>query len=107
MGNCVEVLSRQREEEEEEGRTATEMEMEEKEKKGKMRIKVVLTKEELQWLMEQIKERGGKGLEELLEEIERGRRKVLNCSIDVNNASWRPSLESIMECPEIPDHMQR
>lgn len=111
MGNCVEVLSRQREEE---GTTTTTTttstrEMEEKEKKGGMRIKVVLRKEELEWLTEQIKEKGGKGLEELLEEIERGRREKLEnyCSIQYSSVSWKPSLESIMECPEIPDHMFR
>ncbi|KGN53406.1 hypothetical protein Csa_015211 [Cucumis sativus] len=107
MGNCVEVLSRQREEDGTTTTTST-REMEEREKKGGMRIKVVLRKEELEWLTEQIKEKGGKCLEELLEEIERGRREktVMNCSIQYN-VSWKPSLESIMECPEIPDHMFR
>ncbi|XP_022942038.1 uncharacterized protein LOC111447226 [Cucurbita moschata] len=98
MGNCVEVLSRRREEEEM-TTTATTTIMEKEERKGRVRIKVVLTKEELQWLMEQVQERGGKGLEELLGEIE-GRRKKVN-----EDGSWRPSLESIMEVPEVPDRM--
>ncbi|XP_023543788.1 uncharacterized protein LOC111803552 [Cucurbita pepo subsp. pepo] len=99
MGNCVEVLSRRREEE---GTmtTTTTTTMEKEERKGGVRIKVVLTKEELQWLMEQVQERGGKGLEELLGEIERRRRKV------DEDGSWRPSLESIMEVPEVPDRME-
>ncbi|KAG7031156.1 hypothetical protein SDJN02_05196, partial [Cucurbita argyrosperma subsp. argyrosperma] len=100
MGNCVEVLSR-RSEEEETTTTGTTTMMEKEERKGGgVRIKVVLTKEELQWLMEQVQERGGKGLEELLGEIE-GRRKKVN-----EDGSWRPSLESIMEVPEVLDRME-
>ncbi|XP_022136656.1 uncharacterized protein LOC111008308 [Momordica charantia] len=103
MGNCVEAVWKPEEAAEEE----------KKEMKGGMRIKVVLTKEELEWLMEHINERGGRNLEDLLEEIqiERGRRsrKVISReALDFNtSASWKPSLESIVECPELPDHMQR
>ncbi|XP_028096396.1 uncharacterized protein LOC114296301 [Camellia sinensis] len=61
-----------------------------------VRIKIVLTKEELEWLVFQLKDerRGNKRLEDVLEEIERGRGKV---------EGWKPSLESIMESPEVPE----
>jgi hypothetical protein len=52
----------------------------------------VLTKEELEWLLFQLKVNGGKKLEDVLGEIERGR------SMKVK--TWKPSLESIMESPE-------
>ncbi|EXB54050.1 hypothetical protein L484_001388 [Morus notabilis] len=61
--------------------------------KGKLRVKIVVTKEELEWLMVQLNNKGGKSLEDVLGEIERGRAKV--------EVSWKPSLESIMECPEV------
>ncbi|KAK3016055.1 hypothetical protein RJ639_007542 [Escallonia herrerae] len=57
-----------------------------------LRIKIVLTREELEWLMLQLEENKEKRLEDALAEIERGRRKVLG---------WRPSLESITESPEV------
>ncbi|KAK2966517.1 hypothetical protein RJ640_019046 [Escallonia rubra] len=56
-----------------------------------LRVKIVLTREELEWLMLQLEENKEKRLEDALAEIERGRRKVLG---------WRPSLESITESPE-------
>lgn len=62
-------------------------------KDGNIRVKIVLTKEELEWLMLQLKDRGGKSLEDVLEEIQRSRAKV--------EEGWKPSLESIMECPEV------
>ncbi|CAM8950527.1 unnamed protein product [Rhodiola kirilowii] len=62
---------------------------------GIVRVKIVLTKEELQWLMMQLKSDGELRLENMLEEIERGRKKVV-CDI----GGWKPSLESIMETPE-------
>ncbi|KAH7513742.1 hypothetical protein FEM48_Zijuj11G0013700 [Ziziphus jujuba var. spinosa] len=48
--------------------------------------------EELEWLMLQLRNRGGNSLEDVLEKIERGRQKDEGC---------KPSLESIMECPEV------
>ncbi|KAK4771442.1 hypothetical protein SAY87_031974 [Trapa incisa] len=76
-----------------------------------MRVKILLTREELGWLMVQLA--GGsslkkRSLEELLDEIERGRSLSLWPSSSTNAAtSWRPSLESIMEVYEAPDHMDR
>ena len=62
--------------------------------KGVQRVKIVVTKEELQWLMAQLNNKDGKSLEDFLAEIERGREKA-------NNLPWKPSLESITECPEV------
>lgn len=67
---------------------------EESEGKKGVRIKVVLTKEELQWLMLRLKENEGVGVEQVLQEIQRSREKV---------EAWKPSLESILEIPEVPD----
>lgn len=57
---------------------------------------MVLTKEELQWLMKQLKNRegGGKRIEDVLGEIEKGRKKV-------PSHAWKPSLDSITEIPEV------
>lgn len=63
-------------------------------RKGSLRVKIVLTKEELEWFMVQLQNKDGKSLEDVLEEIERGRGKVID-------QGWKPSLESIMECPEV------
>ncbi|CAN1254422.1 hypothetical protein LINPERPRIM_LOCUS8650 [Linum perenne] len=69
-----------------------------------MKVKIVLTKEELEWLMYELKlnnntTNGGGGrfskkLEEALAEIERNR--ALKAAIS-NNSCWQPSLESISE----------
>lgn len=108
MGNCVETclqrgnieeLSSIQEEKNEEfvlKENIHEME------KGKtnMRLKVVLSKEELEWLLLQLKFREGKNLEEVLEEIERNRGGKIS-------SGWKPSLESIIESPEVPEMMDR
>ncbi|KAL5747680.1 hypothetical protein ACOSP7_024693 [Xanthoceras sorbifolium] len=105
MGNCMERC----------GESSGEMRMEEEEQiqgeerrkvlgfvkesddefvKGGVKVKIVLRREELEWLMLQLKNNEGKKLEEILEEIERGREKE-------KVEPWRPSLESIMETPEL------
>ncbi|CAM8881917.1 unnamed protein product [Rhodiola kirilowii] len=66
---------------------------------GVMRLKIVLTKEELQWLMMQLNSDKEKRLENMLEEIQRGRKKVV-CEGGSGNNGWKPSLESIIETPE-------
>ena len=69
---------------------------------GRMRVKLVLTKDELDWLLLQLKDKKGKRLEDVLEEIEKGR--MAGKSVV---AGWKPSLESIMETPELHHDMDR
>ncbi|KAH7513750.1 uncharacterized protein LOC107430133 [Ziziphus jujuba] len=102
MGNCMETWKQSQKTEE--MQRQNQQEEEEKERRGSgfvkesslgknsMRVKIVVTKEELEWLMLQLKNKGGKSLEDVLEEIERSREKA---------EGWKPSLESIMECPEV------
>ncbi|XP_044477495.1 uncharacterized protein LOC123204758 [Mangifera indica] len=59
---------------------------------GGLKVKIVLTKEELQWLMIQLKSNKGKKLEDVLAEIGKERSGKVE--------PWKPSLESIMEGPE-------
>ncbi|XP_008239031.1 PREDICTED: uncharacterized protein LOC103337641 [Prunus mume] len=103
MGNCVETCTERHQGEDQMQQQKDEQEERQNEirfvkesnlsKDGNIRVKIVLTKEELQWLMIQLKDRGGKSLEDVLEEIQRSRAKV--------EEGWKPSLESIMECPEV------
>lgn len=60
--------------------------------KNSVSMKVVLTKEELKWLIFQLNKKGGMKVEQVLEEIEKRRQKV---------EGWKPSLESILEAPEM------
>ncbi|TMW92957.1 hypothetical protein EJD97_012349 [Solanum chilense] len=100
MGNCVETcLQREITEESQICEDEKSVKFHKEEGKTNMRLKVVLTKEELEWLLLQLKFREGKNLEEFLGEIEKNRGK--NCS------GWKPSLESITESPEVPEMMDR
>ncbi|XP_022773444.1 uncharacterized protein LOC111315739 [Durio zibethinus] len=89
MGNCIMKTSRSRKLEEEEveefGEAATEF------GKGSIKVKIVLTKEELELFLLKLKNNsnGGKSLQDLLVEMEEARSGKVD--------SWRPSLESIME----------
>lgn len=65
-------------------------------KEGSLTVKILLTRGELEWLMIQLKEKGERKLEDVLEEIRRERERD-ECRVEV----WRPTLESIMEIPEI------
>ncbi|WMV40639.1 hypothetical protein MTR67_034024 [Solanum verrucosum] len=105
MGNCMETCLLQREEELED-QIVHEQAMEENvvEKNNIMRMKVVLSKEELESLLVQLKLNEGKNLEELLGEIEMERRRKENNRSDYK---WKPSLESIIESPKIQEMMDR
>ncbi|XP_048141223.1 uncharacterized protein LOC115740835 [Rhodamnia argentea] len=81
---------------------------------GRVRVKIVLTREELELLLIQLggdssSRKGGpkSNLEQVLGEIERGRRRNSSVSeaVDVVG-SWKPSLDSIMEVPEV-NEMER
>lgn len=81
-------------------------------KEGAMRIKIVLTREELQWLMLQLSsnKEGERRLKEALEEIERARSEKLGQDERGGGGTttvWKPSLDSIMEVPEVIDQMNR
>ncbi|XP_062029829.1 uncharacterized protein LOC133745727 [Rosa rugosa] len=111
MGNCMETCAQKQQEEDQ-------MQQMQKQKgdeirfgkeginsgeDGKLRVKIVLTKEELQMLMLQLQDKGGKkSLEEVLEEIQKGRGKLV-----LVEEAWKPSLDSIMECPELFEDMDR
>lgn len=87
MGNCI-WAQRKIEEEDMEQERELEGDFEEKDS---VKVKIVLTKEELEWLMLQLKVNEGKNLEDVLLEIQREREKI---------KAWKPSLESILEIPE-------
>ncbi|KAG6391063.1 hypothetical protein SASPL_148811 [Salvia splendens] len=57
----------------------------------KVRVKIVLTKEELEWLMIELQQKQGKKIEDVLEEIRRSRER--------SSVGWKPSLDSIVEAP--------
>lgn len=105
MGNCMETYSirqqdamemqQQQQQQEEETRAPSGLIVKRNGDEGQngLRMKVVLTKEELKWLILQLNEKGGMRLEQVLEEIKRGREKI--------EGTWKPSLESIVEAPEM------
>lgn len=65
-------------------------------KEGSCKVKILLTRKELEWLVLHLKEKGEQRLEDVLVEMyremkkERGRAKV-----------WKPKLESIEESPVV------
>uniref|UniRef100_A0A0E0DY73 Uncharacterized protein n=1 Tax=Oryza meridionalis TaxID=40149 RepID=A0A0E0DY73_9ORYZ len=73
-----------------------------------MKVKMVLTKAELEWLMAQLKA-GDRRLEDVLQEMARKRNRGLLTTAaaagggggDGADGCWRPSLESIVEGPEM------
>ncbi|XWS61611.1 hypothetical protein CRYUN_Cryun07bG0141100 [Craigia yunnanensis] len=102
MGNCMMKTYRSRQLEEEEieeqleeirnREAATEFEKENEVGKcsTSVKVKIVLTKQELELFLLKLKNNnGGKSLEDLLAEMEKARSGKVD--------SWRPSLESIME----------
>ncbi|XP_044957678.1 uncharacterized protein LOC123408683 [Hordeum vulgare subsp. vulgare] len=85
------VLLQEEEEEEEEAPAAASA--------AGMKVKVVLTRAELEWLMAQLKS-GEQRLEDVLRQMGNAR--------DVDDKppradGWRPRLECILECPEAAD----
>lgn len=106
MGNCVQTCTichekakeiRQKDGDDQGARLAIGPSLEEEVdiKEGGFQVKMVLSKEELSWLLLQLEDKGGKSLKDALEEIENWRNNKANCK------SWKPSLESIMEAPEL------
>lgn len=94
MGNCMETHSvMHKEAGETEQRQHKLVKEDSKGKKG-VRVKVVVTKEELQWLILELSQKKRIGLEQVLQQIQRSRAKV---------EGWRPSLDTILEIPELSD----
>ena len=62
-----------------------------------VKVKVVLTKGELGWLVARLKEAGDRRLEDVLHEVARKRED--RASAGGGGDGWRPGLESIVECP--------
>ncbi|KAG0484552.1 hypothetical protein HPP92_008631 [Vanilla planifolia] len=83
MGNCAQrcgFISDEEKEAAEEGSV---------EKEGR-KVRVVLTRAELEWLTREMQKKNGKmSLADLLAEMAEGQMR------------WRPALESIMEVPEV------
>ncbi|KAF8379695.1 hypothetical protein HHK36_029139 [Tetracentron sinense] len=98
MGNCMETCTHGQQEEkkqqqqQKEEQKASDFVKEDGSANSSFRVKIVLSKEELEWFMFQLQDNGGRKLEDVLGEIEKGRGKV---------QWWKPSLESIMETPEV------
>ena len=91
MGNCMRTctISKQEKGEECKGEGGGKRE-------GGLKVKVLLTRGELEWLMAQLEEKKEKKLEDVLVEIGREREREGDQRVRV----WRPSLESIIEIPE-------
>lgn len=98
MGNCMEAFRNSPETEKNMSNEEEVVKSEVEKGNNKVRIKIVLTKEELEWLMIELQKTQGKKFEELMEEIQRSRER---------NVGWKPSLDSIVEIPEVPEGMDR
>ncbi|XP_019707258.1 uncharacterized protein [Elaeis guineensis] len=96
MGNCMETCSPRVDEGEVKPRGAGESGVGGG-KEGGLKVKVLLTRGELQWLMLQLEEEE-KRLEDVLMEMDRERRRREGAG---RAQGWKPSLESIMEVPEV------
>jgi hypothetical protein len=68
-----------------------------------MKVKVVLTRAELEWLMAQLKS-GDQRLEDVLRQVATARTGTAaaddGCGKPTRADGWRPRLERILECPE-------
>ena len=91
MGNCMETYT-MRPVKMEQQQEETKSSINDTKGKNGVSMKVILTKEELKWLIFELNKKGGMKVEQVLEEIEKGRQKV---------EGWKPSLESILEAPEM------
>lgn len=67
-----------------------------------LKVKVVLTRGELQWLMAQLKS-GEQRLEDVLQHMQAVSGGG-GAAHGADKAGWRPRLESIVECQETTDH---
>ncbi|KAF8667881.1 hypothetical protein HU200_052506 [Digitaria exilis] len=63
-----------------------------------LKVKIVLTRSELEWLMAQLKS-GEQRLEDVLHHMQAAKAAAAAVA-EKPHAAWRPRLESILECPE-------
>ncbi|KAK4435473.1 hypothetical protein Salat_0710700 [Sesamum alatum] len=103
MGNCIETCCKNMSPVEKDTMMMNQEEETPKNGSSMMRIKVVLTKEELEWLMSQLKNTEGRRLEDVLGDIKRSRDNITTPT----TVAWKPSLDSIVESPEVPEGMDR
>ncbi|WOL02117.1 hypothetical protein Cni_G10836 [Canna indica] len=93
MGNCMQRGAARQVEEEMEPEKVEESFPE---KAGGCKVKILLTRKELEWLVHHLKEKGEQRLEDVLvemgREMDKGRGKGIG---------WKPTLESIVEIPEV------
>lgn len=88
MGNCLRINQAN------DARDAIEERLRRGAGGDKLKVKVLLTRGELEWLLAQLKH-GEKRMEEVLAEMRRGREPH-----DPTRHAWRPSLHTIPECPD-------
>nr|GMD94908.1 uncharacterized protein LOC114283643 [Ipomoea batatas] len=100
MGNCMERSGGDWAEEEERKQESDEN-TKEMDNNGVVRaVKIVLSREEVEWVLFQLQSRPGRKIDDLLEELESYRKTG-------RATKWKPSLESITEHPEVCDPMER
>ncbi|XP_058102987.1 uncharacterized protein LOC131246655 [Magnolia sinica] len=96
MGNCLESWTRgynKGKKKQQQQQLQQQLQQQQKPKEGCCTVKILVSKEELGWLLLELREKGGrKRLEDALVEVKRGRGRA---------DGWKPSLDSIMEGPEV------
>ncbi|KAL6876343.1 hypothetical protein ACP4OV_012915 [Aristida adscensionis] len=65
-----------------------------------LKVKIVLTRGELEWLMAQLKS-GDHRLHDVLHHMQSVKAAAARADMNAAGGGWRPRLESILECPEI------
>ncbi|WOK97193.1 hypothetical protein Cni_G05901 [Canna indica] len=98
MGNCMKKSAQWKLEEEGGGRNSAAAEEDSGgvvEKEGGCKVKILLTRKELEWLVLHLKEKREQRLEDVLEEM--GKLEIRSRKA---GKGWKPSLESIVESPD-------
>ncbi|CAH9089655.1 unnamed protein product [Cuscuta epithymum] len=96
MGNCMDKPLKEEEEKKEMEEAGEKNGGLEKPSNGNKRVKIVLTKDELQWLLFRI-QIGGESIINGDHQLQ----DLLKLRGGGRAFGWKPSLESITECPEV------